>query len=543
MFRIIERLCSLEDQKRKAKELFAELQNQQSHILYDDAKKELLSVIFNIEQLNKLHSAWLSKTIRENQTNRSALLFLLGICPTEPVGHIEYSGGTLPDIDMDFCKIRRGEIIEHLKETYGHNRVAPISTFVKMKPKAAIRMIARTEGIAEDRVQKLLRHIPSPIAGKEADFERIFKESPKIKSEPDYWIVEKAVEAENLISAQSVHAAGIIVSDQDIDTIVPTYIQVKNPDNIISQFDMESCEANGLIKIDVLALKNLSIIEKALELIKKRTGKDIDLEKINLNDKKVYDEVLAPGYTDGIFQLDQEEGGMRQLLVELRPQNIDEIAVILALYRPGPLGDNIHKKYCARKAGLEQVNYPHKAFKKILDNTQGLFVYQEQIMQLATEMCGYTLVEADDLRKALGKKKEKLLNEVHKPRIVEGLSKYISKEEAEEMYTQVADFAKYSFNACLSSDTQILLADGSTKRVSEVNIGDILLSFSIKNQLILPDICEDKIITGEQDVYEITLEGGKKVECTLDHKFLCKDLKKHTLKEILEQELEIIIAL
>ena len=354
---------------------------------------------------------------------------------------------SMPDFDVDFCQEKREKTIEYVQNKYGFDHVAQIITFGKLQAKAVIRDVARVLQIPYSVADRLSKLVPGgmnpatkhPYTLQEAiDIEPEFK---KIAEEEEgvSLLLEMALKLEGLNRNTSTHAAGVVIGDKPLDQIVPIY---KDPssDMPVTQYDMKYVEKASLIKFDFLGLKTLTVIAKALELIKKR-GIVLDMDNLPLDDKPTFD-LLKAADTTGVFQLESQ--GMKQILRDMQPDVIEDIVALVSLYRPGPM-DSI-PSYIARKKGLEEPDYMHPMLENILKETYGIMIYQEQVMQISQVMAGYTLGGADLLRRAMGKKK---VEEMAKQRVIfiEGAkAKGVDQKVAETVFDKMAKFASYGFN-------------------------------------------------------------------------------------------------
>jgi len=355
---------------------------------------------------------------------------------------------SMPDIDTDFCIERRNEVIDYVTNRYGQDKVAQIITFNKMTSKAVLKDVARVLDIPYGDADRLAKLIPV-VRGKPAKLgAMIGDKSPspefreKYKNDPivTKW-VDMAIRIEGTNKTFGVHAAGVVISADPLDELVP--LQRNNDGQIITQYFMEDVESMGLLKMDFLGLKNLTMIDKAIEIVQDSQGEIIDPDNIPLNDIKTFD-LLSRGDLEGIFQL--ESSGMRQIVRDLRPSSLEDISSILALYRPGPLDAGLIPKFINRKHGKETIDFAHSSLKPILEETYGIMVYQEQIMRIAQDLAGYSLGQADLLRRAMGKKK---ISEMQKHRgvFVEGaISKGVNEQCANKLFDQMVLFAEYCFN-------------------------------------------------------------------------------------------------
>ncbi len=353
---------------------------------------------------------------------------------------------SMPDFDVDFCQDRRGEVIEYVQRKYGHDRVAQIITFGKLQAKAAVRDVGRVLSIPYGYVDKICKMIPGdpakPIPLKEAidmepDLRRIAREDPDIDR-----LLSIAMQIEGLYRNSSTHAAGVVIGDRDLDELVPIYRDPRS-DMPVTQFNMKYVENAGLVKFDFLGLKTLTVIVEAVRLmrLRKDVPQEFDISAIPLDDRVAF-KLLSAAETVGVFQLESQ--GMQDVLRGLKPDTIEDIIAVVALYRPGPM-DNI-PHYIARKHGLEEPDYMHPMLQPILEETYGIMIYQEQVMQLAQTMSGYSLGGADLLRRAMGKK---IAEEMEKQRslFVDGAEKNgVPRGQASDIFDQVAKFASYGFN-------------------------------------------------------------------------------------------------
>jgi DNA polymerase-3 subunit alpha len=349
----------------------------------------------------------------------------------------------LPDIDVDFCVERRDEVLKYIAEKYGQEYVAQIITFGKMQARAVIRDVGRALNIPYGEVDKIAKLVPSVLNITLSD---ALKMEPKLKelkeSDPTVRELLTIAEAlEGLPRHASTHAAGVIIAPQPITDSVPLYKGPKG--EILTQFEMKSVQDMGLIKFDLLGLNNLTIIQYALQKIEETHGRPPDLSKLTLDDPATY-ELLARGDTTGVFQL--ESSGMKNLLIDSRPQNFEDLIALNALYRPGPLNSGMVKDYVKRKHGEVPVEFPHPLLEGILKETMGIIVYQEQVMQIAGLLADYSMGEADTLRKAMGKKIPEVMAK-QRTRFLEGAKKKrIDPKKADDIFDKMEKFGGYGFN-------------------------------------------------------------------------------------------------
>ena len=349
---------------------------------------------------------------------------------------------SMPDIDVDFCKDRRAEVISYVSEKYGKDHVAQIITFGTMAAKAAIRDVGRALDFPYAEVDKIAKLVPNApnitiddALRTELQLKGLYESNPKVKE-----LLDIAKRLEGLCRHASTHAAGVVISPRPLTDYTPLY---KNPSDgsITTQFDMGSVENIGLLKFDFLGLKTLTIIEKTFLYIK--NGADIPVKDISLEDKKTY-ELLSSGQTTGIFQL--ESSGMREILVKMQPNRFEDLIALVALYRPGPIGSGMIDDFIKRKKGQTPVKYELLQLKDILDETYGVILYQEQVMRIANKLANFTMGQADILRKAMGKKKPEEMEKLKESFIKGAVANKISEKKATRLFDLMALFAEYGFN-------------------------------------------------------------------------------------------------
>ncbi|MCS5700034.1 DNA polymerase III subunit alpha [Cyanobium sp. FGCU-52] len=385
----------------------------------------------------------------------SVVAYALGITNIDPVRHgllferfLNPERKSMPDIDTDFCIERRGEVIEYVTERYGEDKVAQIITFNRMTSKAVLKDVARVLDIPYGEADRLAKLIPvvrgkpaklKEMIGEESptpEFREKYQHDPKVK----HW-VDLAMRIEGTNKTFGVHAAGVVIAAEPLDELVP--LQRNNDGQVITQYFMEDVESMGLLKMDFLGLKNLTMIEKTIELVARAEGERLDPDRLPMDDPATYG-LLARGDLEGIFQL--ESSGMRQIVRDLKPSSLEDISSILALYRPGPLDAGLIPKFINRKHGREAIDFAHAKLEPILRETYGIMVYQEQIMKIAQDLAGYSLGEADLLRRAMGKKKKSEM-EKHQSVFVKGASERgVDPKIAEALFEQMVLFAEYCFN-------------------------------------------------------------------------------------------------
>ena len=382
----------------------------------------------------------------------SLVLYCLGVTNLNPLDyHIPFERfltiyrPTLPDIDADIADDRRDEVIKYVMQRYGEDRVAHIVTFGTMMGRAAVRDIGRVMGLSYSEVDRIAKLIPPPHQGfhkplseaiKEVtDLGNLYKNEPQIKR-----LLDLAIKIEGTVRHASVHAAGIVISPEDITQFTPLQREA-NGDKLVSQYDMFSIEDTGLVKMDLLGIRNLSILGRAVEYVKENKNIEVDLSAIPLSDKKAF-ALLAKGETMGVFQLGSS--GMSRYLVELKPSSVADLAAMVALYRPGPLG--VIPEYVARKNNPKLIKYLDPRMESYMEQSLGLLVYQEDVLLTAINLAGYSWEEADKFRKAMGKKNPVEMAK-QKGRFVEGcIQNGMRREKAEKLFALIAPFAAYGFN-------------------------------------------------------------------------------------------------
>jgi DNA polymerase III subunit alpha len=351
---------------------------------------------------------------------------------------------SMPDFDIDFCETRRGEVIRYVQQKYGSDHVAQIITFGKLKARAVLRDCGRILQMSYGQVDRLCKMVPNhptdpwplPRAlNGAADFRREYDNDKDVKR-----LVDLALQLEGMPRNSSTHAAGVVIGDRPLAQLVPLYRDPRS-DMPVTQFDMKYVESSGLVKFDFLGLKTLSVLRKAVDLLDER-GITIDLGALALDDAAVY-HLMQTGNTVGVFQLESE--GMRRTLKAVKPTNFGDIIALVSLYRPGPM-DNI-PLFGQRKAGVVPIEYPHPKLEGILAETYGIFVYQEQVMQAAQVLAGYSLGDADLLRRAMGKKNQSEMD-AQRNRFIEGCRdvSQIDARRANELFDLIDKFAGYGFN-------------------------------------------------------------------------------------------------
>lgn len=380
----------------------------------------------------------------------SLVAYLLGITNLDPNEHgllferfLNPERISMPDIDIDFCFERRGEVISYVRQRFGEDRVAQIITFGTMAARAAVRDVGRVLGISYGEVDRVAKLIPREIGisledaiSHSPDLQEIIRGNPKIAQ-----LMKIALKIEGFPRHASTHAAGVVISDEPLTKFLP--LSRSNEDEIITQFAMEDIESLGLLKMDFLGLRTLTVLRDTQALIEQNRGEKVSIDQIPLNDSHTYED-LAAGHTLGVFQF--ESAGIRRLLTRLRPREIGDLTALNALYRPGPLGSGMVEDFIKARNGQKNISYLHPLLEPILKETYGVIVYQEQVMKIVSSLGGFSLGQADLVRRAMGKKKPEVLAAMREQFIEGAIDKGISRQTAVEIFDLLEYFAGYGFN-------------------------------------------------------------------------------------------------
>ncbi|MCK9572079.1 MAG: DNA polymerase III subunit alpha, partial [Candidatus Omnitrophica bacterium] len=380
----------------------------------------------------------------------SLVSYLLGITDLNPLDYgliferfLNPQRLGMPDIDIDFCYERRQEVIDYVTQKYGRPNVAQIITFGTMQARGVLRDVGRVMGIAYADVDRIAKMIPAELdmtlkkaLESEPELNNLYKNDPEVGK-----LINTALSLEGLNRHASVHAAGVVISDKPLDNYMPLF--KTGDDQITTGYSMGVLEKIGLLKVDFLGLKTLTVISQTMKLIKQTRNIDLDIEKIPLDDANTY-KLLASSHSIGIFQV--ESSGMRDLLKKLEPERFEDLIALLALYRPGPIGSGMLDDFMKRKHGTNLIKYEHPKLEPILKETYGIMVYQEQIMQIASALAGFTLAQADILRKAMGKKIPEVMEKERSNFIGGCVKNSIREQTASKIFDLIEYFSGYGFN-------------------------------------------------------------------------------------------------
>lgn len=351
---------------------------------------------------------------------------------------------TMPDIDIDFCIEGREKIIQYVRDHYGHDKVCQIITFGTLAAKGVIKDVARVHGFSFEDSNAITNLIPEQLKitlkeaiEQEPRLKDLIDGNPKVKH-----LFDLAFRLEGITRHASKHAAGIVISPDPIDEVLPLFVPAKSTE-LVTQYAMTELESLGFLKIDLLGLKNLTLIDHALKMIEQIHGTKIDINRIPLDDPKTF-ELICNGKTSGVFQL--ESDGLKEVLRKLQPEKFEDIIAVNALYRPGPLGSGMVDDFIERKHGRQKIVYLFDELETVLQETYGVIVYQEQVMKIASTIAGYSLGEADILRRAMGKKKAEVMAEQRELFMKRALERNFNEKKAGELFDLMAFFAGYGFN-------------------------------------------------------------------------------------------------
>ncbi len=441
----------------------------------------------------------------------SLVAFSLGVTSLDPLKHgllferfLNPERITMPDIDIDFADDRRDEVIDYVIKKYGKENVAQIVTFGTLKARAVVRDVGRSLKFPYSEVDRIAKLIPPEIG---MTIERALRTVPELKeitekNEKVKGLVDIAKTLEGLVRHASTHAAGIVISKEPLTNYVPLFKGAR--DEIATQYAMGPLEAIGLLKMDFLGLRNLTVIDNTLKILKEKENIAIDLSKIPMDDEKTFD-LLRKAHTVGVFQI--ESSGMRDLLKKLKPEEFSDIIALIALYRPGPMGSGMADDFIRSKHGLIPIKYLHPRLEPILKDTYGVILYQEQVMRIASDLAGFTMAKADLLRQAMGKKISVLLDQQRREFVEGAVKNEVARGIADNIFDLISHFSGYGFNrshaaayALISYQTAYLKANYplyymAALLTSEMNNTDKLIKYielakRMEIEILPPDINE-----------------------------------------------------
>src|SRR5712692_7214151 len=382
----------------------------------------------------------------------SLVAYCLGITDIDPLKYdlfferfLNPERVSMPDIDIDFCVRGRGEVINHVSKLYGRESVCQIVTFGTLASRAAIKDVGRALDMPYAEVDRISKMIPPPVRGRNVSIEQAIEQVPELRKTMETNdqvrdLIDLARRLEGCARHVSVHAAGVVITPEPLQELIP--IAVSGKDEVTTQYQMSDLEKVGVLKMDFLALNTLTIISDCLKSIKRSLSEDVEWSKVLLNDEKTM-QLFAEGRTDAIFQF--ESSGMQDICRKLKPKSIEDLSALNALYRPGPIDGGMVDDFILRHHGKKSVRYIVPEMKEILDSTNGVIVYQEQAMQLAQKLAGYTMAEADSLRKAMGKKNREEMAQQEQKFILGSVDRGIKRDKAQQIFSLMAQFADYCF--------------------------------------------------------------------------------------------------
>lgn len=427
-----------------------------------------------------------------------------------------------PDVDADFADNRRDEMMAYVTEKYGADKVAQICTFGTMAARGSVRDVGRVLGYDYQFVDKISKSVPMGSQGFPMTLEIALTEAPELKKLYDvnaevHRLIDLARQVEGCARHVSIHAAGVVISPSALTDFTPLQIDTREG-KTITQYEMHAVESAGLVKMDFLGIRNLSILGDAIKLVKQTKNADVVLEKIPVDDKKTF-ELLAAGKTMGTFQLNGD--GMTKYLMDLRPERVEDIMAMVALYRPGPI-ESI-PEYIRRKHNPSLVKFMDPRMKDILDQSYGVIVYQDDVMLIAIHLAGYSWLDADKLRKAMGKKIPEEMQK-QKEKLLSGFVEHgMTMSKAQDIWKLIEPFAAYGFNKCLSGDTRVMdPKDGSYRTVREMfedqRVGTVVALGS--NYRLNGEARSRVVQNGVKRVFDLKTRSGRTIRATGNHPFL-----------------------
>jgi len=570
-------------------EILKEIKNKVTTLVFQNIeekiKKELniMEEVAGINGKNNLESfydIWKRNKDKEGIKNdiNSFTAWGLGLTNKEPGADQEFlpkrrafARAGFPDVDTDFDDANRDEVYKYIIKKYGRENVGNIGAHGMLKFKSCVTRVVKALDIADAwhkgrqdfisenvmKVNEILFPFPKggsvKITDENGEMQHIktvgdaYKYSPDFKKYMDMYpnIYKYSKVIQGCFSDFSSHAAGIVISNCPIKTIAP--LRTTRKGTLATQYSGEQLEDLGLIKFDVLAISTLSVIKRTLELIKNNYDINIDIENISLDDEDTF-ELYRSGNLSGVFQC--EQWGMQKTMVEIGVDSFADIMAAISLYRPGPM--QFISSYCNRKKGDEEIDYFHPTIKpfvkKYLEETYGICVFQEQIMQICNDLAGLSITDGYIMIKAISKKKKNLMKEFKKDFVNGCVKNNVPKDVAQKYWNDfITPFASYGFNKCLSGDMCVkdkyndsIYTLSELKNIYDENENNKIYLDSYINGEVVEDLLIDVFETGEKDIYKIEMDNGMIIKSTLNHKFICDDNKEHTLKEIINKNLNIL---
>ncbi|NDJ75565.1 MAG: DNA polymerase III subunit alpha [Chloroflexi bacterium] len=525
--------------------------NHELHIIHDMGFDTYFLIVWDLCEFARHADIWWN--VRGSGAG-SVAAYSLGITNIDPLQNsllferfLNPGRQTMPDIDLDYPEDRRAEMITYCAQKYGEDKVAAIITFGTMGSKAAIRDVGRALDMPLPEVDRIARLIPTggkPVKFKDAlgddpdkalpDLKAVYESDPHARS-----LIDTAWQLEGITRHASTHAAGVIVADKPLVDYIPLHRPTSGseedaPVKLVTQFPMETCESIGLLKVDFLGLSTLTIMRRACELVEQHHGIRYDLSNIpyrpipdDLDQSRMVAEtfeMMGRGETIGVFQLESQ--GMRRMLTDMRPQKFEHIVAGISLYRPGPL--EYIPTFNRRLHGEEAVEYKHPNLQSILEETYGIIVYQEQLMQIGAELFGYSLGEADLMRRAVSKKKKEALQEHRQTFVERGPEHGVDADSANAIFDDIEFFARYGFNKCVTGDTQVIDADtGRLVRIEDVFAGRAMLERTVtldtdSLRLTVGDVSH-VMENGIKPVFRLKTTLGREITATANHPFYTLD--------------------
>lgn len=516
-----------------------------SQIDPDYFKQEVIMASY--EDLHRIQASLSNNLFYESNPHNSILLYLTKLTDDFDFNKARSNttGGAPPDVDLDHDALDREKAIQWCIDYWGRERVANIITHGTFKPKSLARSYYRITEKDQSDLNDLLAMVPPPKYGKEATLEEILEQNPNISEEQRYAaFLEFADRIEDMVANFGIHAAGVIISDTEISDNIPIWSNSKA--DRITQYDKDECEDLGLLKFDFLGIDTLSVIKECTTLIEEQTGEKIEPYAIQDGDELAY-KYLNEGCLTGIFQM-ETSGTAKKLILDIKPQSIEDLSAISAINRPGPLQAGLDKTYITNKLNNSPPEDLPENVAEILKASYWTLIYQEQIMRLFTDLAGFTQQEADDVRRAMGKKKLSVL-EKYKEQFLAGATSVggLMADYADSLWNDILGFADY----CLAGDTEILLPIGTERSTKIKDIikdqyNGFVLSYDtqVNSWSGESPYCAQHISQwhdkGIKDVYRYVLEDGSYVDCTENHSFLLSNKKSYAeIDKIYTKKLEI----